>query len=365
MSAAAYNNTNNNSNVPPSASEFYSFTPAALNAAVHCSVVVPLERGADALLGDNEALQKAGRLGKFTARNRALCVRVFMVGACALLLVLSALFVRSAVGITMIAARGISNRLAFGFVSPWATRDELAALFLNRSAHRVRVGKLLVENVVEPVSRIHDESEILLLRFGVEMQRSQRTFEQSRDSESLFPTAFDGYLQWFPFMGNVSANFTLSHALKLIERDVTAARDDTPDCVCFVEYGLPYHVVVLPAKKQTLLWPLVEETSHDVVNVSSSSLFETLVERFRQRAAHGATTREWNDVHAAAVVNTNASADAPAPPKKWTLRAKSGSVVFRDLASAPLARRRQVFGLPEFQCIENCADMFDYLCKPL
>jgi hypothetical protein len=313
-------------------------------------VKISLENGFDKMFPDNEAAQKSGRLGKCFAANRSSAKKLVLVVCCTLMVLVILEGVYAMIGTRFLAAHGLSNRLSFYPILPWTSEEELLGELIRRTSHDVKIGGQVVTRVIEPMEKIGDVQEIMLLETALNHGRDINAEMIQR-----------GYFKWRPYLGERSeVNFTLEHVYQLVRRDVL--RDNDSDCVCYVEYGLPYNVVYLVSNDATLFAPRIDAASKEKLNISSECVFEILVDRFWERMKKTQPqVAEYGDVHLKHGIWTHGNADVEKEAmKKWHVQSKSGTVVYLDQRGAP---QRKVFGLPEFPCIEHCIHLHSLLLK--
>jgi len=287
-------------------------------------VVIPLslESAADSSLPHSEEMRKYGRCGVCLADNRRGIVRLIAGLLCVLLAMVALFLFNLSLNMGAVAANGLRGTLPM--TAPWTHEDELHAMIIAQAADDVTIGGNLIRNVVEPRGRIEAMQHAMPLFFSLREEKRRRNCTVTSAEIRA------GYLPWKPFSIPLYANFTLAHASHLISLQTVAGNASRP-CACFVEYGLPHNAVVVPSLNATLFCPVIESRSQATISVDSSSI------RLLQLA------------------------DQIVPNKTLGLiteRSKSASVTFFDDKGE---KKRKVFGMPVFPCIDECVDLYDSL----
>jgi len=296
---------------------------------------------AESIVPHPEVLKKWGRIGVCLANNRAGLVKLVIA---LILLSLVGIFVRCSVGLVKLAANGLNVRSTF--VAPWTSGESTERTILELISSDVSVAGQTVKYVVEPMLRISMVKHISLLIIGLKKNVTDRLITR-RDVEN-------GYLQWKPMYSELSANFTLKHAHNMLRND-EAKTNDSSVSVCFVEYGLPYNVVYLPKSDMILYEPKIESKSRETLKIKSSCEFKNLVEKFFFANGKEISVSSFESLEPyLALEKKNAS--------EWIEVPKSGAVSFIDRNSTI---RQQVFGVPEFQGIDHCIELYKMLLEPL
>lgn len=309
-------------------------------------IPLDLETSVENALPHNERIGKFGRFGRLVASNRRGCVKLIV--ACIGLIFLTVFFflVKTAFNLGALAANGLTAHLPF--TAPWTSEEVIHAQLLQKLSQNVVVSGTTIMNVIEPLEKVSNIQHISLLIHGINKNNSVGKI----DEEELKL----GYLPWKAFWSTLSANFTLQHVNRLI-RMHTAKDKENHTCVCFVEYGLPYNAVFIPASDKILYGPHIEIRSPETVRIRTSCRFKTLVEKFFYVNEKQLSISEFvkYDTDEKEVPNKNETQD-------WEDVSKSGAVSFVD---KEFTKKQEVFGSPEFPCIEHCISQYTILLRPL
>jgi len=307
-----------------------------MNAGGHFQeITLNLESAVDFTLPHNEVLEKRGRCGRCVSNNRKAIVRVLL---CLTLLSIATgcMFVLS-LGMNMgaQAANGISGRL---LMTPWTKKDFLARMLIEKESHSQNISGVTVFNVIEPRERITDVVHVGPLLAGMR-DVAKKTPSDQAEIEFGF---FLGYLPWKPFLISLNANFTLFYVEALMRQQSTHKTAD--DCLCYIEYGLPYNAVYLPPPHDiTHYFYTLGQASEEKVNLSSACEFEEVIDEFVYLMEHNGVAPE----------KSNSTTTSHTHTRKVS---KSGQVCSRDHACV-------IYGVPIYQCIVHCNELYTKLLE--
>lgn len=317
--------------------------PASQN--IFVNVSLDLEQRVDEAIPHNEKIGKF-RFGRFVVNNRRGLVKLIVAFIALAMLTMFFFFVRTAYNLGTLAANGLTTHIPF--TAPWTSEEAIHEALMRRISQSVVVSGATVTNVVEPLEKVANIEHISLLIHGVD---KNNTLGKINEADLL-----RGYLSWKAFWSTLSANFTLQHVNRLMR--MHAANDkENHTCVCFVEYGLPYNAVYIPASDSTLYGPQIEARSPETARIRTSCRFKTLVEKFFYVNEKKLSISDFvkYDTEQKPVPNRNDS-------QEWDEVSKTGAVSYID---KDFAKKQQVFGTPEFPCIEHCVSQYKSLLRPL
>lgn len=204
-----------------------------------------LNQRVDPILADNASLDKAGRFGKFVAKNR----RKVIWSAVTLL----------AIGFVTLVGAGLmgSMRLvAAGYNYGFGQTE------LSHNVTTLRDGTR-VYSVLEPRAPISDQYHAMLLL----MQIRATDYRPLQESDVKRQ-----YHEWRVTLAEQrSHNFTWNAARELAVATLAAA-PDSQRCLCYAQLGLPVNVVMTRPDNDILFEPMIEGDSSYTVN-------ETMIDR--------------------------------------------------------------------------------------